>query len=67
MPTHDDIRGYIQRSMPQGMTVVQFIQNVPHPKERGSEFIKLTLQIAKKVAHEDGRQILVLKDSAQPT
>ncbi|KAK4916977.1 hypothetical protein LTR66_016977 [Elasticomyces elasticus] len=48
MPTEADIRSRIIASMPNGMDVARFITSVPHPKERKSEFIRLTLSIARK-------------------
>lgn len=63
MPTLDEIRDRIIQSLPEGgMTVPQFINTVPHPKDRGKEFIRLTMQVAKAATTEDGRKILVLRD-----
>lgn len=62
MPTVEDVRTVIKNSMPEGLTISEFIAALAHPKDRSNEIVKLTLNIAKMEKKSDGRKVLVLKD-----
>lgn len=65
MPTLEDVSRVIKDSMPEGLTITEFIGKLAHPKDKRQEIVKLTLGIAKLHTKSDGRKVLVLKDDAQ--
>jgi len=64
MPTLDDVRTVIENSMPEGLTISEFIAKLAHPKDRSQDIVRLTLGIARLQTTPDNRKVLMLKDSA---
>lgn len=65
MPSLQDIRDTITRSLPDGLTIPELLNVQPHPRDRSKEFIQLVKTVARSVTVGENKKVLVLRESVK--